>query len=203
MAILSVLLTSIIIIVSILLVLIVLVQRPKQEGLGAAFGGGTFDSALGAHATDIFQKITAYLAAIFFVSAIGLAMVKSRQFAASPASDVLEKVENREAQFPPIPPTATSFPADGDTGASPETVEPAAETESSEGDAPAEGNADEAPSQSEPDGVSDTDTPDGNAETTPEAAPPVTGGEADGSSPAPGPGDGAAEPAAESGKGGQ
>lgn len=101
MAIISILLTAIIIIVAILLVLVVLVQRPKQEGLGAAFGGGAFDSALGAHTTDVLQKITTYLAAVYFVSAIGLAMVKARQFSTSPASNVLEGVEATEATPPP------------------------------------------------------------------------------------------------------
>lgn len=104
MAILSILLTVIIVTVSILMVLIVLAQRPKQEGLGAAFGGSTLDSALGAHTTDILQKITTWLGILFFVSAIGLAMVKTRQFSASAASDVLESVENRETDLPALPP---------------------------------------------------------------------------------------------------
>jgi preprotein translocase subunit SecG len=105
MAILSILLTVIIIATSILMILIVLVQRPKQEGLGAAFGGGTLDSALGAHTTDILQKITTYLGVIFFVSAIGLAMVKTREFNATAAQNPLENVENREPEIPGLPPS--------------------------------------------------------------------------------------------------
>ena len=100
MAILSILLTVVIIAVSILMVLIVLIQRPKQEGLGAAFGGGSLDSALGAHTTDILQKFTTWLGILFFVSAIGLAMVKTREFRSSAANDVLEKVVDREPTLP-------------------------------------------------------------------------------------------------------
>ncbi|MDF1737702.1 MAG: preprotein translocase subunit SecG [Verrucomicrobiales bacterium] len=100
MAILSILLTVVIIAVSILMVLIVLIQRPKQEGLGAAFGGGSLDSALGAHTTDILQKFTTWLGILFFVSAIGLAMVKTREFRSSAANDVLEKVVDREPELP-------------------------------------------------------------------------------------------------------
>ena len=100
MAILSILFTVVIIAVSILMVLIVLIQRPKQEGLGAAFGGGSLDSALGAHTTDILQKFTTWLGILFFVSAIGLAMVKTRQFRSSAANDVLEKVVDREPTLP-------------------------------------------------------------------------------------------------------
>lgn len=113
MAILSILFTVIIIAVSILMVLIVLVQRPKQEGLGAAFGGSTLDSALGAHTTDILQKITTWLGILFFVSAIGLAMIKTRQFKASAASNVLEEVEKVEPAMPDIPgltPSVTNLP---------------------------------------------------------------------------------------------
>lgn len=110
MAILSILLTVIIIAVSILMVLVVLIQRPKQEGLGAAFGGGTLDSALGAHTTDILQKFTTWLGIIFFVSAIGLAMVKTREFRDSAASDLLEGVEAKQPDVPGLPPELMNIP---------------------------------------------------------------------------------------------
>jgi len=101
MAILSILLTAIIIIVSILIVLIVLVQRPKQEGLGAAFGGGAFDSALGAHTTDVLQKITTYFAIFFFVSAIGLSMINARKFREAAVNNPLENLDKREMPTTP------------------------------------------------------------------------------------------------------
>ncbi|MDP5006854.1 MAG: preprotein translocase subunit SecG, partial [Verrucomicrobiales bacterium] len=110
MAILSILLTVIIIAVSILMVLVVLIQRPKQEGLGAAFGGGTLDSALGAHTTDILQKFTTWLGILFFVSAIGLAMVKTREFRDSAASDLLEGVEAKQPDIPGLPPELRNIP---------------------------------------------------------------------------------------------
>ncbi len=104
MAILSILLTVIIVTVSILMVLVVLIQRPKQEGLGAAFGGGALDSALGAHTTDVLQKFTSWLGILFFVSAISLAMVKTRQYRASAAEGILEGVEKKEPAAPALPP---------------------------------------------------------------------------------------------------
>ncbi len=100
MAILSILLTVIIVTVSILLVLVVLIQRPKQEGLGAAFGGGAFDSALGAHTTDILQKITSWLGVIFFVCAIALSMITAHQNKRSGANDLLEGVKDKAAELP-------------------------------------------------------------------------------------------------------
>jgi|SRR5690606_28573221 len=125
MAILSILLTAVIVVASVLLVLIVLIQRPKQEGLGAAFGGGALDSALGAHTTDVLQKFTTYLGIAFFVSAIGLAMVKTRQFRAAAADNLLEGVEARSAELPELPPEITNLPSlDGLSG---ELPKPAAE----------------------------------------------------------------------------
>ena len=48
------------VVVSLLLVLVILMQRPKQEGLGAAFGSGMTDAAWGARTTDVLQKGTVY-----------------------------------------------------------------------------------------------------------------------------------------------
>jgi len=110
MAILSILFTVIIIAVSILMVLVVLIQRPKQEGLGAAFGGGALDSALGAHTTDVLQKFTTWLGILFFVSAIGLAMIKTREFRASAANNVLEGVEAKKPELPGLPPELSNTP---------------------------------------------------------------------------------------------
>jgi len=133
MAILSILLTVVIVAVSILIVLIVLLQRPKQEGLGAAFGGGTLDSALGAHTTDVLQKMTSWLGVIFFVSAIALAMIKAREFRASAAKDVLEQVDKKEnPQAPGLPPAMSDRP--GQQGA----ADPAQEVPG--GNLPTQGN---------------------------------------------------------------
>ncbi|MDF1752445.1 MAG: preprotein translocase subunit SecG [Verrucomicrobiales bacterium] len=175
-AIISILLTAIIIIASILLVLIVLVQRPKQEGLGAAFGGGAFDSALGAHTTDVLQKITTWLAVVYFTSAVGLAMVKARQFSASPASNVLENVDKRDAETPELPAGISNLPnLETETTPAPLLDDSASETPATpEGDAtpaPAETPApaaEEAPPAEEAPAAPATETP-APAETAPAA----------------------------------
>jgi preprotein translocase subunit SecG len=128
MAILSILLTVLIIAVSVLMVLVVLIQRPKQEGLGAAFGGGALDSALGAHTTDILQKFTTWLGILFFVSAIGLAMVKTREFRSSAANDVLEGIEAKKPEVPGLPPELLNIPGIEGISVEPGTPAPAAET---------------------------------------------------------------------------
>lgn len=166
MAILSILLTVIIIAVSILMVLIVLVQRPKQEGLGAAFGGSTLDSALGAHTTDILQKITTWLGILFFVSAIGLAMIKTRQFSESAASNVLEKVETREPGMPEgipgLQPSATTIPNIDPDSPAPGTEETAPEGPNTGFDLPG-GDSDAAVGDDKPaDGQSSESQPAGS-----------------------------------------
>ena len=72
-------LTAILAIVCLLMVLIVLMQRPKQEGLGAAFGGGVTDQMWGAQTTNVLQKATVALAIIFFVITLILAVLVGKQ----------------------------------------------------------------------------------------------------------------------------
>ena len=54
-------------IVAILMMLVILMQRPKSEGLGAAFGGGVTENIFGAQTTNVLTTITTWLASIFFV----------------------------------------------------------------------------------------------------------------------------------------
>lgn len=68
-------LTVVLVVVSLLMVFIVLMQRPKQEGLGAAFGGGVTDQMWGAQTTNVLQKGTVYLAVLFFVITMLLAVL--------------------------------------------------------------------------------------------------------------------------------
>lgn len=65
--------------VCILLILIVLMQRPRQDGLGAAFGGGMMDSLAGAQTTNVLQKGTTYLGVTLFLLTAVLAILISHQ----------------------------------------------------------------------------------------------------------------------------
>ncbi|MEP6699045.1 MAG: preprotein translocase subunit SecG [Verrucomicrobiota bacterium] len=53
--------------IALLMILMILMQRPKSEGLGAAFGGGVTENIFGAQTTNVLTKITSWLAAIFFI----------------------------------------------------------------------------------------------------------------------------------------
>ncbi|VVM07391.1 preprotein translocase subunit SecG [Methylacidimicrobium tartarophylax] len=87
--------------VAVLLVLLILMQRSKQEGLGAAFGGGVTDSLFGAQTSSILVKGTAWLAALFFGLAVILSFLSGRL--ASDHGTIQEKLRH--------PATSTSAPA--------------------------------------------------------------------------------------------
>ena len=61
--------------VALLMILVILMQRPKSEGLGAAFGGGVTENIFGAQTTNVLTKITGWLAAIFFLLTFGLSIL--------------------------------------------------------------------------------------------------------------------------------
>ena len=54
--------------VAVLMTLVILMQRPKSEGLGAAFGGGVTENIFGAQTTNVLTKFTGWLAGNFFRS---------------------------------------------------------------------------------------------------------------------------------------
>ncbi|MEO6871999.1 MAG: preprotein translocase subunit SecG [Chthoniobacterales bacterium] len=54
-------------IVAMLMMFVIMMQRPKSEGLGAAFGGGVTENIFGAQTTNVLTKITTWLASIFFI----------------------------------------------------------------------------------------------------------------------------------------
>ena len=88
------------VIVCLLLALVVLMQRPKQEGMGAAFGGGLTDQAFGAQTTNVLQKGTVYLGTLFFVITLVLAILIGKRQASDPSLAESEKPEQEETQNP-------------------------------------------------------------------------------------------------------
>ena len=73
------LLLVVFVIVCLLMSLLILMQRPKQEGLGAAFGGGVTDQVFGARTTNVLQRGTVYLGSMFFILAMTLAILIGKQ----------------------------------------------------------------------------------------------------------------------------
>ncbi|MBO5642525.1 MAG: preprotein translocase subunit SecG [Kiritimatiellae bacterium] len=65
------------IVVCLLLVLVVMLQKPKEGGLGGAISGGMLESTLGADAGNVLIKATAILGAIFLCNTLLLARLTS------------------------------------------------------------------------------------------------------------------------------
>src|SRR5437773_10169445 len=70
---------------SLLMVLVILMQRPKSAGLGAAFGGGVTENIFGAQTTNVLVKFTTWMAGIFFALTLGLSILYAQRSTADSA----------------------------------------------------------------------------------------------------------------------
>ena len=66
-------------VVCLLLVLVVLMQLPRSEGLGAAFGSAVTENIFGAQTTHVLAKFTVWLGVAFFAVTLLLAIAYSRR----------------------------------------------------------------------------------------------------------------------------
>ena len=65
------------VIVCLLLALAVMLQKPKEGGLGGAIGGGMSEAVFGADASNVLIKVTIWLGSIFLVNTLLLARLTS------------------------------------------------------------------------------------------------------------------------------
>jgi len=108
--------------VCILLTLLVLMQKPRSEGLGAAFGGNFTDSIFGAQTSDVLTKGTIWLGGIFMTLTLVLGLLYSHRQASN------TKLQEELAK-PVTPLTATNSntvtPTNGAVTPTPSTPQPA------------------------------------------------------------------------------
>jgi len=98
------------VLVATLMVLVILMQRPKSEGLGAAFGAGVTENIFGAQTTNVLVKFTTWLAGIFFALTFALSVLYAHQSTASSAFR-RELMKNQASpQTSPAPAGAQSSP---------------------------------------------------------------------------------------------
>ncbi|MBA3882971.1 MAG: preprotein translocase subunit SecG [Chthoniobacterales bacterium] len=127
MAILLNILLVIYILVSLLMILVILMQRPKSEGLGAAFGGGVTENIFGAQTTNVLTKITGWLAGTFFFLTFALSVVYAHRSGGSgnlrqelmkttPASAGAATTPAPLNVAPAVPPTSDESVAPAPTG---------------------------------------------------------------------------------------
>jgi len=110
------------VVTSVLMCLVVLMQRSKQEGLGAAFGGGFTESVWGAQTSQVLVKATVWLAALFFIFSISLARLYSHRAAMMEKGSPMQQ----ELMKPVAPATSTTPAAAPTPAATPTPVAPTA-----------------------------------------------------------------------------
>ena len=102
------------------IIALVLLQQGKGADMGSAFGSGSSGSLFGAAGSANFlSRTTAVLAAVFFVSSLGLTYLGSMH---GPAKDVMQQgvmgnLPKSEAPAPGQPPASTPAPVPGSTPA--------------------------------------------------------------------------------------
>ncbi len=126
-------LLAIYVLVALLMILVILMQRPKSEGLGAAFGGGMTENIFGAQTTNVLVKFTSWLTGIFFILTFVLSIFYAHRTSRDTGlrNELLRQQTTAQpsASLPPVNPNAPAVPAPGapvlpQAGASPATTPP-------------------------------------------------------------------------------
>jgi preprotein translocase subunit SecG len=100
------------VLVALLMILVILMQRPKSEGLGAAFGGGVTENIFGAQTTNVLTKFTGWLAGIFFMVTFLLSILYAQR--STGGSNIRRELMRGAASQPlasPVVAGATQSPA--------------------------------------------------------------------------------------------
>lgn len=109
-------LLAIYVLVALLMLLLILMQRPKSEGLGAAFGGGVTENIFGAQTTNVLVKFTGWLAGIFFALTFALSVLYSHKTSKDTGlrRELLrQQTAGQTAPAAPANPNAPAVPAPG------------------------------------------------------------------------------------------
>ena len=61
-----------------LMILVVLMQRPRSEGLGSAFGGGLTDNVFGSQTTNVLARFTTWMGIAFFAITLLLSILTAK-----------------------------------------------------------------------------------------------------------------------------
>lgn len=113
------------VLVCLLLALVVMLQKPKEGGLGGAIGGGMLEASLGADAGNVLIKTTAILGAVFLLNTLVLARLTSTAHTRSLMAREAEPVAAEQAA-PALPMAAPELPTAPAATPAPAPVAPAA-----------------------------------------------------------------------------
>jgi preprotein translocase subunit SecG len=158
------------VLVALLMVLVILMQRPKSEGLGAAFGAGVTENIFGAQTTNVLVKFTAWLAGFFFLLTFALSILYAHKNAGNSALRRELLKQQTAAQPSPGATAAQPSPAAAANASPASSTAPAqsASPPAAAGQSPLQGSAPASPAPDSGAGV----LPPGK--TTPVASPPAS-----------------------------
>lgn len=114
------------VLVALLMVLVILMQRPKSEGLGAAFGGAVTENIFGAQTTNVLVKFTVWLAGLFFAITFALSILYAHRSTGDSAFRRELMKSQTAPQTSPVPkagrpaPGSSSVPASSSSSAAPD-----------------------------------------------------------------------------------
>jgi len=108
-------LLAIYVLVALLMLLVILMQRPKSEGLGAAFGGGVTENIFGAQTTNVLVKFTAWLTGIFFALTFALSVLYSHKTSKDTGlrRELLKQQSGTQSSASPAKPSGSAAPDSG------------------------------------------------------------------------------------------
>ena len=154
------LLNFLVVVDCLLLILIILMQRPRQDGLGAAFGSGVTDQMFGAQTTNVLQKFTTWLGIMLFIFTFVLAILVANADNRSGGPKLVTEADKKAAAATPAPApapastTSAAVPAPAETPkpaeAAPAETKPAAEAPKPAENKPTPAPAPKAPEAAKP-----------------------------------------------------
>ena len=137
-----------------LMILVVLMQRPRSEGLGSAFGGGITDNVFGSQTTNVLARFTTWMGIAFFSITLLLSILTAKANSGKTAvqkkllSEPIPAAVSTPAPTPqstpeatPATPTASATPVAESAQATPEAetaILPPAPTATPEATTPAQ-----------------------------------------------------------------
>jgi preprotein translocase subunit SecG len=101
--------TAIHLLVAVFLIILVLMQKSKDQGVGAAFGGGMTDTVFGAGTTTALVRMTIWCACILLATTLILAVLHSRRSGSTTSRSLMQRAAtpvSAPAALPSPPPLA-------------------------------------------------------------------------------------------------
>lgn len=112
MNILIIFLTAVHVLVALFLIVLVLMQKSKDQGVGAAFGGGMTETVFGANTTTALVRMTIWCACILLATSLILATLHARRNSGgSLMQGVRPSAPAAPAGLPSLPPATPEAPA--------------------------------------------------------------------------------------------